>query len=177
MPWAWFVVTASLAVLLFLNPGYTGIQALASRPTPELTIQVEGVQWHWNITYPDGTAVEAPPELVLPVDTPIRFELTSPDVLHSFWVPGFRMKQDVVPGRTTVVDVTPTTLGSFEDDPAMRLQCAELCGTGHARMRLPVRVVESEAFDSYVAGLASGDMGMGGEMEDMTDGEAEAEHD
>jgi cytochrome c oxidase subunit 2 len=170
VPWAWFGITAVLAAAVFVNPGYTGLRWLAARPAPELTFQVEGVQWRWGVTYPDGTSVEEPSELVLPVDTAIRFELTSADVIHSFWVPGFRMKQDVVPGRTTVVDVTPTTLGSFEDDPSLRLQCAELCGTGHPRMRLPVRVVERSAFDAYVAELAAGgspsDEAMDASMED-----------
>lgn len=88
---------------------------------------------------------------MLPVNRSVRFEITSLDVLHSFWVPGFLMKIDAVPGRTTLMSLTPTRTGSFQTDPNLRVQCAELCGIAHARMRIPVRVVSDEEFDDWVA--------------------------
>jgi cytochrome c oxidase subunit 2 len=72
------------------------------------------------------------------------------DVLHSFWVPAFRVKIDAVPGMFTKVTATPNELGSFDDDVNFRIQCAELCGVGHATMQLPVRVVERAEFDQWL---------------------------
>ncbi|MCS7295733.1 MAG: cytochrome c oxidase subunit II, partial [Dehalococcoidia bacterium] len=72
------------------------------------------------------------------------------DVVHSFWIPAFRMKIDAIPGRTTYMVVRPVVTGSFDDDQAFRVQCAELCGLDHAKMWLPVRVVEREEFEAWV---------------------------
>jgi cytochrome c oxidase subunit 2 len=81
----------------------------------------------------------------------VKFEITGTDVLHSFWVPAFRMKIDAVPGKVTTLYVTPTVVGAFDDDPNMRVQCAEICGTGHARMRTQVVVVEPDEFEEWLA--------------------------
>jgi len=90
-------------------------------------------------------------EIVLPVDRRVRFEVTSTDVVHSFWVPAFRMKVDAVPGLTTTVYITPNRTGSLADDNGFRLQCAELCGFGHYVMGVPVRVVEQGEFEAWIA--------------------------
>ncbi len=159
--WTWFGVSIALASLVFVTPGLTGFLALRDPPEPDVVIELTGVQWHWDVGFPNmDMTMEAPTELLLPKDKVIRFDMTSVDVLHSFWVPAFRLKQDVIPGEISSVTITPTELGTFEEDPVFRLQCAELCGTGHARMFLPVRVVEPEEFEAWLAGM--GDGGMGG---------------
>ena len=145
----WLVVTTALAVFILINPGLVGLAELRANPDADLVIEVEGQRWQWVATYPNGAEVRD--ELVLPVDTRIKFEVTSVDILHSFWVPGFRTKIDAVPGLTTSVYATPTELGSFAEDSALRLQCAELCGIGHARMVMPVRVVEKAEFQAWMA--------------------------
>jgi cytochrome c oxidase subunit 2 len=92
------------------------------------------------------------------VDTRIRFAVTAleQDFVHSFWIPGFRLKIDAVPGRSTELLITPEKTGSYEDDPTLRVQCAELCGIGHADMKMGVRVVERSEFDRYITSLKEG---------------------
>ena len=75
------------------------------------------------------------PELVLPEDRPVEFKIKTKDVIHSFWVPQFRLKSDAVPGLTTAIRLTPDRVGRYE------VVCAELCGIGHSTMRQYVRVV------------------------------------
>ncbi len=165
--WGWFLVSTALAGLIFVTPGLTGFFALQSAATeePDLEVRLTGVQWHWDVEYPEaGVALEAPREILLPADRRVRFELTSADVIHAFWVPAFRLKQDAIPGETTELIVTPTEVSSYDADPNVRLQCAELCGTGHARMYVPVRVVEPAEFEAWLTGAA---MGMGGDGMDM----------
>jgi cytochrome c oxidase subunit 2 len=82
--------------------------------------------------------------MVLPVDRVVRFELTSDDVIHAFWVPAFLYKHDAIPGRTFEFDVTPTEMGTFQG------HCAEFCGLNHAYMNFQVRVVSDEEFDAWV---------------------------
>jgi cytochrome c oxidase subunit II len=82
---------------------------------------------------------------VLPVDRPIDFKIRSKDVIHSFWVPQFRLKSDAVPGLTTEIRVTPNKTGNYE------VVCAELCGLGHSTMRQFVRVLPAKEFQSWVS--------------------------
>jgi cytochrome c oxidase subunit 2 len=128
---SWFAITTALAVFVVFNPGLKGLRELAAAESDDaLVIQVEGEQWHWNVTYPQhNLSYERALQIAVPVDTPVRFEITSADVIHSFWVPAFRMKMDAVPGKVTTLHVTADELGSFEDDPNLRVQCAELWGT------------------------------------------------
>lgn len=146
----------------------------------DLLIAVTGFRWAWTFEYcieesgppstaepgaesrcPAGTSgirLNAGPgaALVLPIDEEVKFEVESVDVVHSFWVPAFRIKVDVIPGRTTFMTIRPTRLGQFEDDVAYRVQCAELCGQDHSLMRFPVRVVTKEEFEAWVAAQREG---------------------
>lgn len=148
VPVAWFAITSGLTLLVMVFPGLTSLSDVVHNPNPELTVKVEGVQWTWLVSYPDQN-VERQNQMVLPVDRNIRFEVTSLDVLHSFWVPAFLMKIDAVPGKTTVVTLRPTEIGSFETDSLMRIQCAELCGLSHSKMSIPVSVVSQDDFDKW----------------------------
>lgn len=122
------------------------------------TIAVVGQKWSWTFNYVEEDAVDGetvhvvgtpndPPVLVLPVDESITVELRSPDVIHSFWVPSFLMKMDVVPGRENSFSFTPTREGTFAG------KCAELCGTYHSKMLFDVEVVSAEEYDEYLRGL------------------------
>jgi cytochrome c oxidase subunit 2 len=124
-----------------------------------MTVGVVGFKWQWGFNYlnDDVHAVGGPnhpAELVLPVDKKVKFELTSPDVIHSFWVPAFLFKMDVIPGRKNVFEVTPNKLGTYPG------RCAELCGVDHSKMLFTVRVVSEADYQAYVAGLkAAGQTG------------------
>jgi len=161
VPRVWLGITGGLAVLTMIFPGLTGLAELQSDrggygwgdTEGELLVKVEGFRYSWAFQYPDlGVEIlGANQELVLPVDTKVKFEVSSLDVVHSFWIPAFRMKIDAIPGRTTFMTVTPTKVGSYDDDQSFRVQCAELCGMDHSVMSFPVRVVEREEFDAWIA--------------------------
>jgi plastocyanin len=112
-------------------------------------VNVQGVQWAWLFNYPQQN-VDTVGELVLPVDRNIKFEVTSLDVIHSFWIPAFLMKIDAVPGRTTHFELKPTRITSYKDDELTRVQCAELCGLDHSRMTASLTVVSQDEFDAWI---------------------------
>lgn len=149
--WSWFVVTSGLAIYVIINPGITGLRQLTANQTEDLVVGVTASQWQWDFNYPQyGVEIAGASELVLPVDRRIKFEITSTDVIHSFWIPAFRMKLDAVPGQVNELYVTPNETGAFAEDSAIRVQCAELCGTGHPRMRTGVRVLEQTEFEAWI---------------------------
>ncbi|VAW01093.1 Cytochrome c oxidase polypeptide II [hydrothermal vent metagenome] len=150
---AWLIVTIALAGGILINPGFVGMSEVRGEGGADVVIGVTGQRWSWTISYPNGVDVTSyTGELVLPVDQRIQFDITSldPDVIHSFWIPAFRIKKDAVPGRITQMFITPTETGTFAEDPNVRVQCAELCGQGHAQMSMKVRVVEQAEFDAYL---------------------------
>jgi cytochrome c oxidase subunit 2 len=108
-----------------------------------LTVKVTGQQFAWHFTYPQYGNVTTD-ELYLPLDRPVEFDINSKDVLHSFWIPSMRLKQDAVPGITTHFPVTPSQIGRYD------VVCAELCGIGHSTMRQYANVVQPTEFDSWV---------------------------
>ncbi len=133
---------------------------------PDVTIAVNAFKWNWQFVYPQttesnggepvsttGSSTEIP-ILVVPVDQTIRFEVASADVIHSFWVPEFLFKLDVIPGnengRDNVFEVTVREEGAFVG------RCAELCGTYHANMNFEVRAVSGEDYERYLAAREDG---------------------
>ena len=148
----WVLVTLGLTLFLagYGTVGLLDIRALAAEAPNPLVVQVRGSQWLWEFNYPEQN-IRTVAELVLPVGRTARFEVTSKDVLHSFWIPAFRMKIDAVPGMVTTVSATPDRTGSFEEDYHFKVQCAELCGVAHAAMLASLRVVEQSEFDAWVA--------------------------
>lgn len=144
----WTAIPAIIVIGLSLY----SYQVFANEQTPndnELTIQVRGQQFIWSFTYPHDPKVNmlAGSELHVPINQPIRMEITAADVMHGFWVPEFRVKQDAIPGRTTEVRFTPTLAGSYE------VVCYELCGSGHGGMQAKVVVESQAAYDQYVQSL------------------------
>ncbi len=127
---------------------------------PDQVITVIGRQWSWDFAYTTANTYESgtpdqPPTLYLPKGQKVRFKLEAMDVIHSFWVPEFLFKRDVIPGRTNEFEVTPQRLGTFAG------KCAELCGQDHARMLFQVRVVEPDEYQAHLEALkAQGHVGM-----------------
>jgi cytochrome c oxidase subunit 2 len=115
-----------------------------------MNVKVTAAQWSWVFEYPDNGGIKSK-DLVLPVNKQVLFSLTSLDVIHSFFVPEFRLKQDVLPGANLVktVRITPNRIGKYE------VMCAELCGGAHAYMTAAVNVVSKADFDSWVKQQAS----------------------
>lgn len=117
-------------------------------PAPEggVRIAVSGLQWWWRVTYelPDGRTVEAANEVRMPVGQPVTFTLTSPDVIHSFWIPSLGGKVDMIPGRENRMVLEPTRTGVFKG------ACAEFCGTSHALMQFAAVVMEPDAFARWL---------------------------
>jgi cytochrome c oxidase subunit 2 len=159
VPKIWFGATTVLAVVVMIYPGLTGLAELRKDQTADLQVNVTGQRWMWIVQYPtQGVTISGASEIVLPRGERVQFNVTAPvgDVLHSFWIPAFRLKLDAVPGQTGRLFLTPTELGDGGTDTAYRLQCAELCGLQHANMVTPVRVVERDEFDRWVAARKAG---------------------
>jgi cytochrome c oxidase subunit II len=144
---AWTVIPIVLVTAIAVYSGVALAQA-ENLSSGSRIVQVTGQQFAWKFTYPDVKLKNGQPltsgELVLQLDQPIEFHMESLDVIHSFWVPEFRMKQDAVRGITTRTFVTPTKLGTF---PVI---CTELCGLGHATMRSQARVLTADGFQKWV---------------------------
>jgi cytochrome c oxidase subunit II len=142
---AMWTIVPLIAVLIIAFIGADVLGAV-ERPEPRpLEVRVVSFQWAWSFEYPDYGIIS--PELVLPVDRQALLLLSSRDVIHSFWVPEFRVKQDALPGGDDMVRplrITPTQTGNY------KVLCAELCGLGHAEMRADVRVVTPDEFEEWV---------------------------
>lgn len=158
---AWVGLSVVLNLIFAVNPGIDDLQeiwASATAPDP-LVVDVTALQWTWQFDYPQY-GITGQTNLVLPVDRTTKFVIRSNDVVHSFWVPSFRLKSDAVPGQTRVLYLTPNRLISTEVDPMARVQCAELCGVGHAWMRATVDVVSAEDFQAWVDTQQQASQGM-----------------
>lgn len=146
----WVIISVILVIFLF---GYGLVfynQIQTASASDVLVVHVNGEQWLWNYSYPQYGDNAVSTTLVLPVNRPVRFDITSTDVQHSFWIPAFAVKQDAVPGQTTHISATPTQIGTYE------VRCAELCGVYHSYMETPVQVVTPDFFDSWIATLQAG---------------------
>ena len=134
--------------------GWIVLDDLEAKQPDELVVNVTGQQFTWTFEYPEQKVNST--ELVLPKDRPVDFRIKTRDVIHSFWVPEFRLKSDAVPGLTTKIRLTPNRIGRYQ------VVCAELCGIGHAVMRQNVRVVAPGAFDAWLADQEQAAGGAGG---------------
>ena len=141
----WTAFPAIILVAL-CSYAYVELRAIEKEQPGEMRVNVTGQQFAWTFEYPQaGAKPIASTQLYLPIDKPVRFVVKSPDVIHDFWVPAFRMKIDAVPGIETSYRITPRRLGSYP------VVCAELCGLGHALMRNRATVVSAEAFTAWIA--------------------------
>jgi cytochrome c oxidase subunit II len=138
------VTVLFIAALITLTDKY---ETAAASPT--VTIDVTGFQWQWTFEYPDqdlsftGSGIQGP-VMAMPTNETVRIRLHANDVIHSFYVPQFLYKKDVVPGRVNEFDVMVTKAGTYGG------QCAEFCGIGHADMQFTVEAMDRAAFDAWV---------------------------
>ncbi len=138
-----------VALLLYLTlRAEHRVDTVASRERPALTVDVTAAKWEWQFRYPayrivrrSGTIGDQP--LVVPADRAIRFNLTSQDVIHAFWVPELRFKRDLFEGTVQHVTLTFTRAGTFKG------QCAEFCGLRHSEMVFTVRVLSPTRFTRW----------------------------
>ena len=142
--------------VLFFFTVHAQNNVLAKVSQPQRTVNVIGQKWSWTFNYMEadnpevGTVVNLAgtvdkiPDLYLPVNQTVRFNLASADVIHSFWIPAFYFKLDVIPGHPNSFDVTPDKLGTYTG------KCAELCGTYHAAMLFTVHVVSEDEYIAYL---------------------------
>ncbi|HEU4480704.1 MAG TPA: cytochrome c oxidase subunit II [Actinomycetota bacterium] len=143
----WFAIPTAIVIVLFvLSVGV--LNDVNEEDDSGVTVDVEGFQWGWTFTYEEGFSLESLPEqpieVRLPVGEPITFNLVSPDVVHSFYVPRFLLKRDVVPGQENRIDLTI-------DEPGLyRAVCAEFCGLLHHRMIVFIRAVEPERYERWI---------------------------
>ncbi len=137
----WTVIPVGV-VLYFAVLSTEYLLDVTSPPEDPVVVNVTGSQWSWRFEYPAADVTS--PELVLPVDRPAMLRITATDVIHSFWVPEFRLKQDAVPGLVRNLRITPNRLGEY------KVRCAEICGAGHAFMVADARVVPAADFEAWL---------------------------
>jgi cytochrome c oxidase subunit 2 len=163
LEWLWTLVPGAVLVWLALVQiaPWEAMKFANSIPRGEggqpkaALCEVWASQFDWHVLYPgadgrcgSGDDLHSPYELVVPVDEPVVLSLRSRDVIHSFFVPSFRLKQDILPGRETLVWFQCTKAGEYD------LLCAELCGYGHYKMAGKVRAVPRAEYEAFLAGLA-----------------------
>ncbi len=139
----WTVIPL-FVVVIFAYLGAGNLSRTLRISPDAMVVNVTGIQWDWKFEYPEYGITTT--EMYLPVDKAVVLKMTSTDVIHSFWVPEFRVKQDLVPGRITELRITPTLIDDY------KVRCAELCGTSHYNMEEFVRVVDDAAFASWISG-------------------------
>lgn len=140
----WTIVPLVLVAVIFVF-GFRNFLRLSTPPANAYEVMVTGQKWKWLFTYPNGYVDEA---LHVPVDRDVKLTITSEDVVHSLFIPAFRVKKDAVPGRYTNVWFRATLPGEHD------LFCAEYCGTSHSDMLAKVVVHEPGGFETWLAGAA-----------------------
>ncbi len=143
---AWTVIPT---IIVLFGAGYSWavLNDIEEPAKDHLTVDVFSQQYAWSFGYPGKDNVWSQGELHVPLDRQVHFKMHAQDVIHSFWVPEWRIKKDNVPGITTTAIVTPDKLGTYQ------LICTELCGFGHAAMRAKVVVETPADFRKWVGGL------------------------
>ncbi len=144
----WIVIPTAVVVAIFAY-GWVAYRNITAPLPGALEVSVTGKQWLWEFRYPDGrTAIN---EVRVPVGRPVKFLMTSPDVIHSFYLPDFRLKQDVVPGRYTTLYLTADRPGEYV------IHCAEYCGAGHSTMDAKLVAMPEAEYAKWAAGALAED--------------------
>ena len=147
----WSVIPGILLVLIFAW-GFKDWLAIAVVPANAMEVRVSGQKWNWTFTYPKEGIVSA--DLVVPAGQPVKLVMTSKDVLHSFYIPDFRIKRDVVPGKYSVLWFEPS------EEATHQIYCTEYCGTEHSNMLSKVKVVSSAKYEEWLANGGDEDGGI-----------------
>lgn len=140
---AWLLVSVALTLSLAAL-GAHELRALIKDPSADIVVEVHAQQFNWEFYYPETKSYGT--KLFMEKGKRHRIVLTSKDVVHSFWVPEFRVKQDAVPGKAVSLVLTPTRVGTYT------IMCNQLCGWGHTDMQGAVEVLEHEDFEKNVKG-------------------------
>jgi len=135
----WTVIPFLLALAMFYY-GWAGWKPMTKAPKDALNITSIARMWSFSFQYENG---KKSPDLVIPVNTPVKIKLTSLDVLHSLYIPAFRVKSDIVPGAEKMMWFLPQTIGEFD------LYCAEYCGLRHSYMNATVKVLSKEDYETW----------------------------
>lgn len=136
----WIVIPTALVMVMFYY-GYVVYRDGRIIPDDAMIVKVQGSMWVWNFEYPNGKKTDT---LYLPENHNVKLELTSTDVLHSFFLPEFRLKEDVVPGKQTYMVIRTDKLGSYV------IACAEYCGLQHSQMYSRLIVLPAPEFDKWL---------------------------
>ncbi|WP_103029739.1 cytochrome c oxidase subunit II [Salinibacter altiplanensis] len=144
---SWIVIPTILVLLVF-NWGFKSFVAQKTIPDNAYEIQVQARSWGWSFEYPNGVTTDT---LYVPADEPVKTTMSSQDVIHSFYVPAFRVKQDVLPNRYTSVWFEATKEGAYD------LFCTEYCGRNHSEMDAEVKVVSRARFDEWLESAGTPD--------------------
>jgi len=150
----WFAIPQLIVIGLFIASATVVADIDEEVAEPTVVVRVESFQWGWRFSYEGSDVViESLPqdqaEIVLPTATAIAFELTSRDVIHSFYVPEFLIKRDVIPGHDNRLDVTIDEAGTYTG------RCAEFCGLLHDRMDFSIRAVPASDYERWLAGAGT----------------------
>jgi len=137
LEWLWTIIPTILVIIVFVW-GFKTFLKMNIPPKDGIVIKVTAKKWIWMFDYPDGRTMIN--DLVVPIDTPIKLLMSSEDVIHSFFVPNFRVKMDVLPNRYTVAWFEATAAGHHD------IFCAEYCGEGHSKMLGTVTVLPKLEF-------------------------------
>jgi cytochrome c oxidase subunit 2 len=144
----WTALPAALIAALVVYAAIV-LHDIGVKKPGEITVGVIGQQWEWRFSYPEYHDAQGQPivalQLYLPLDRPVSFKINSVDVIHTFWVPAFRLQEDAVPGITTGFRATPDRLGSYP------IICTQLCGYGHSTMRTTLHIVTAAQFNTWLA--------------------------
>ncbi|WP_026453457.1 aa3-type cytochrome oxidase subunit II [Saccharomonospora iraqiensis] len=154
------VVPVIMVCVLFFFTAVTESSVLAEEDEPDVEVDVTAFQWNWEFAYPGTTTPEGEPVntvgtsseiplLVLPTDRTIEYNLRSTDVIHSFWVPAFHFKRDVLP-HPDKNNQDSTFQNTIDQEGAFVGRCAELCGSYHAMMNFEVRALSPDKYDRYM---------------------------
>jgi cytochrome c oxidase subunit II len=144
----WTATPLVLFIVMFIY-GWTNFSYMREVPREAMVVEVTGRQWAWSFKYPNGKRTS---ELFLAVDKPVKLELNSLDVIHGFFIPAFRIKEDVVPGKVNYTWFVPTQLGSFD------IECTVICGVNHAAMLSKAVVTSVSDFEAWYFGDAAAPM-------------------
>jgi len=136
----WTILPTVLVLVMFYY-GWAGFKVMREVPEGAFPVTVRAQMWSWSFVYPDGRVLS---ELVVPVGKPVKLNLESADVIHSFFVPAFRLKEDCMPGRNNHAWFQADRTGDFT------VLCAEYCGDKHSAMLSNVKVVTREEFDEMM---------------------------
>lgn len=145
----WTVIPTILVLIMFYY-GWAGFKSMQGTQKDVMSVKVTGRMWSWLFEYENGIKSDI---LSLPFGEPVKLTLISEDVIHSFFIPAFRVKMDAVPGMKTRLFFTPKELGNFD------AFCAEYCGQGHSSMLAKVRVIKKEEFERWYEAKGTAEKG------------------